>query len=152
MGKHSIWKSREEFLCIRKTRSIFIRKASSNLIFHYSPFSLNCFKYSLLITKIIENIIYMSTVWKFKFWSFQLQYYMIVNVLSLLHFHITYSKLFTSGNIFFRSMPPINVDHSAPSRKLVIPQFKTSYGIFYKNVLYPLLIWAVNDPLWQASL
>lgn len=48
---------------------------------------------------------------------------------------------------FFRPTPPINVDHSAPSGKLVIPQFKISYGIFNKNVLYPLLTWAVNDPL-----
>lgn len=40
-----MWESEEKI-------SILIRKASSHIIFHYSPFSLYCFKYSLDIKKL----------------------------------------------------------------------------------------------------
>lgn len=80
-------------ICMCKRRSIFIRKASSTVIFYYSHFPSYCFKYSLSIKKNTENIISSSTAWKFKFWNFQLQNCAIWSVFSLLYFPITYLKL-----------------------------------------------------------
>lgn len=151
---------RANYVGIRKKTSILTRKASSNICFHYSPFSLYCLKYSLDIKKLRKIQL---TVAQYEHSNFEPSSYSIVwfeYILSVVFsffycIFISHIQTCLLAVAFLRPMPSIDVLHSAPSRNLGIVKVKTSYGIFYitghENVLYPSRrVWTVNFLLLHA--